>query len=252
MTPADDYREVADLLFGARERYRTVRATIEHRRRGTLATEAERRYTEYGFSHGILSNFDPPYHVPRYRTYEDLAETSRLWHERPDRWRQETDHADGSGTEYRVADGKGPWWYYEVPDHAPYRAHYSPANPHGEFSADKELACLLDPFRERYGFECTLRIAGEAHVTGRKTIEVKAKAISWDYAPVGPFWDGADDYLISVDAEVGVILRFVSLLRDEECDSFEVTELAFDETFPEGTFVLELPGIEFETVDPLP
>lgn len=248
MRPDDDYRELSDLLFGAGERYRTVRATIEHRRQGMLATEAERRYTEYGFGHGILSNFDPPYHVPRYREYGDLKENTRLRHERPDRWRQETESSDEPGTTYRVADGKGPWWFYRPPDWA----DYSPTNSHGEFSPDEEFACLLDPFRVRYGFECTLKIVGEARITGRKTVEVEAKAISWGYAPVGPFWDGADDYLISVDAEIGVILRFASRLRGEECDSFEVTELAFDETFPDGTFALDLPGVEFERIDPLP
>lgn len=249
--PDDDYRELSGLLFEAGERYRTVRATIRHRRQGDIATEAINRYVEYGFSHGILSNFDPPYYVPRYREYGDLEETTRLWHERPDRWRQETESSDQPGTTYRVADGKGPWWFYGVPDHAPYRAHYSPTNG-GEFTPDEEFACLLDPFRVRYGFECTLKIVGEACVTGRQTIEVETKAISWDYAPHGPFWDGADDFLMSVDAETGVILRFASRLRGEECDSFEITELAFDETFADGTFALDLPGVEFELIDPLP
>lgn len=247
----DDFHKLSDLLFAAGDRYRTARAVVRHRRRGDLATEAENRYTEYGFSHGILSNFDPPYHVPRYREYGDLEETSRLWHERPDRWRQETDSSDSLETEYRVADGKGPWWYYGVPDHAPYRAHYSPANPRGEFTPDEKLSCLLDPFQVRYGFECTLKIVGEAQVMSRKSVEVRAEAISWDYAPHGPFWDGADDYLMSVDAEIGVILRFASRLRGEELDVFEMVELSFDEAFPPGTFALDLPGVEFERVDPM-
>lgn len=246
--PDDDYREISNLLFRTEDRYRTARATIEHRRQGMLATEAINRYVEYGFSHGILSNFDPPYHVPRYREYGDLEENTRLWHERPDRWRQETESSDQPGITYRVANGQGPWWFYQPPDWA----DYSPANPNGEFSPDEEFACLLDPFRVRYGFECTLKIVGEAYVTGRNTVEVEAKAISWDYAPHGPFWDGADDYLMSVDAEIGVILRFASRLRGAECDSFEITELVFDETFPEDTFVLDLPGIDFERIDPLP
>ncbi|MDP9480366.1 MAG: hypothetical protein M3R38_32670 [Actinomycetota bacterium] len=63
----DDFPELSNLLFGARERYLSVRATVHHRRHGDLATEAINRYVEYGFRHGILSNFDPPYHVPTYR-----------------------------------------------------------------------------------------------------------------------------------------------------------------------------------------
>lgn len=242
---ANQFRKVSDLLLGASERYRTARATIVRRRRGDLATEAENRYVDYGFGHGILSNLDPPFDVPRYRRYADLEEVSRLWHKRPDRWRQETEAGDGSGTVYRVADGKGPWWYYEAPD----RAHYSPTND-GGFSPDVELSCLLDPYEIRYGLgDCDVRIVGGAERLGRDTVEVEARAVSWDYAPVGPFWDGADDYLISVDAEIGVILRFASRLRGEECDAFEVTGLAFDEGFPRGTFFLDLPGVEFEGID---
>jgi len=240
----DYFRKLLDLLVGAGERYRTVRATVRHRRRGDLASEAENRYVEYGFRHGILFNFDPPFDVPRYREYADLEEISRLWHERPDRWRQETDPADGSGTVYRVADGKGPWWYYGAPN----RAHYSPTNG-GEFSPDEELSCLLDPYEIRYSLgDCDLRIAGRAELLGRDTIEVEARAVSWDYAPIGPFWDGADDYLMSVDAKIGAILRLASRLRGEECEVFEITELAFDEVFSEGKFVLDLPGVDFERI----
>ena len=242
---SDAFHRLSSLLFGAGERYRTARATVRHRRRGDLATEAEARYTEHGFRRGILTNFDPPFDVPRYREYADLEERSRLWHERPDRWRQETDAGDGPGTNYRVSDGRGPWWSYGASGHA----LHSPSND-GGFSPDVELSCLLDPYEIRYGLgDCELRILGGAERLGRETVEVEATAVSWDYAPVGPFWDGADDYKISVDAQVGTILRFASRFRGEECDVFEVTGLAFDEAFPEGTFALDLPGVEFERVD---
>jgi hypothetical protein len=49
-----------------------------------------------------------------------------------------------------------------------------------------------------------------------------------------------------VDAEVGVILRLASRLGGEEFDIFEVLDIAFDEAFAEGTFKLELQGVEFE------
>lgn len=247
----DDFQEISGLLFGARERFRSVRATVRHRRHGDLATEAINRYVEYGFRHGILSNFDPPYYEPRYRKYEDSKEVSRLWHERPDRWRQETDASGGSGTTYRVVDGKGPWWAYSPPD----RALYSPTNEPREFRPDKALSGLLDPYEMRYN-EVRFSILGTRLMTFgsgtvvsvRQTVEVQAEAISWDYAPLEPFEDGADDYLLSVDAEVGVVLRLASRLRGEEFDVYEVLDIAFDEAFPEGTFRLELPGVEFQQV----
>jgi len=244
----DDFRELSDLLFGARERYRTVR----HFRRGVLATEATGRYVEYGFRNNILPNLDPPYYEPRYREYGDLEEVSRLWHERPDRWRQETDLSDGSGIKYRVADGKGPWWAYSPPDWA----LHSPTNEPTEFSPDGELSGLLDPYELPYD-ELRYRIRGTAAQTfgggstvgTRETVEVEAEAISWDYAPLEPYQEGADDYLLSVDAEVGVILRLASRLGGEEFAVFEMVDLAFDEAFAEGTFRLELPGVEFKRVD---
>jgi hypothetical protein len=73
---ADDFQELLALLFGASERYHSVRATVRHRRRGGLVTEAINRYVEYGFRNNILSNFNPPYHEPRYREYGDLDEIS--------------------------------------------------------------------------------------------------------------------------------------------------------------------------------
>jgi hypothetical protein len=58
--------------------YRSVRASVRHRRHGTLATEAINRYEEYGFRRGILQNLDPPYDRPRYREYGDLDEISSI------------------------------------------------------------------------------------------------------------------------------------------------------------------------------
>jgi hypothetical protein len=209
------------------------------------------RFVEYGFRNNILSNFDPPYDEPRYREYGDLEEVSRLWHERPNRWRQETDSSDGSGTLYRVVDGEGPWWFFEPPEWA----DFSPTNG-GEFSPDGALSGLLDPYELRYD-ELRYRIRGTGSrslgsgsgAVVRETVEAEAEAISWNYAPLEPFQEGAEDYLLSVDAEVGVILRLASRLRGEEYDVFEVLDIAFDEALAEGTFRLALQGVEFEQVE---
>jgi hypothetical protein len=247
MPPAanDDFRELSALLFGAGERYRSVRAAVRHRRRGDLATEAINRYVEYGFRNNILTNFDPPYHEPRYRECGDLDEISLLWHVRPNRWRQETDLSDGSGMVYRVVDGAGPWWFFKPPEWA----DCSPTND-GEFSPDGKLSGLLDPYELRYN-ELNYRILGTRtfghgnNVEVRESVEVRAEAVSWDYAPLEPFGEGADDYLLSVDAQIGIILRLASRLRGEDYDIFEVSEIAFDEVFAEGTFRLDLPGVQF-------
>lgn len=141
---------------------------------------------------------------------------------------------------------EGPWWFYQPPDWADWSPTYR-----GGFSPDGELSGLLDPYELRYSIRGTReRTFGcGAALSVRGTVEVEAEAISWDYAPLKPFEDGADDYLLSVDAELRVILRLASRLRGEEFDVFEVVDIAFDEEFPEGTFRLELPGVEFRRVD---
>jgi len=131
------------------------------------------------------------------------------------------------------------------------RALYSPTNEPREFSPDGALSGLLDPYELRYRIRGTgSRSFGRGSVAVvRETVEAEAEAISWDYAPLEPFQEGADDYLLSVDAEVGVILRLASRLRGEEFDVFEVLDIAFEEAFAEGTFRLELQGVEFQRVE---
>ena len=52
-----------------------------------------------------------------------------------------------------------------------------------------------------------MRITGHGNtLTGREAVEVKVKVNSWDYPPIVLFAVDADDYLMSVDAEVGVVL----------------------------------------------
>lgn len=49
-----------------------------------------------------------------------------------------------------------------------------------------------------------------------------------------------------MDAEIGTILRAAARLDGREFRVAEATEIAYDERFPEDTFRLELPGVEFE------
>jgi hypothetical protein len=52
-----------------------------------------------------------------------------------------------------------------------------------------------------------------------------------------------------VNAEVGTILRVAARLEGRELRVAEVTEVAYNEEFPDDTFRLELPGVEFRRVD---
>ncbi len=46
----DDFRELSTLLFGAKERYRSARATITHTIDGVVAEESKRRFVDWRFA----------------------------------------------------------------------------------------------------------------------------------------------------------------------------------------------------------
>ncbi len=90
-------------------------------------------------------------------------------------------------------------------------------------------------------------------VAGREAIGVVVGTISWGYPPsiFRGFYtpSGTTDHLLLVDAEVGVILRAAARLEDREFYVAEITEIAFNEEFPDDTFRLELPKVEFQRID---
>jgi hypothetical protein len=85
---------------------------------------------------------------------------------------------------------------------------------------------------------------GRADVTGRQAILVRAtrRGREW-HGPAG-LPEGAHHHELAVDAERGVLLRTVSVLDGQEFHSNEVLEIAFDEPFPEDTFVFTPPAGE--------
>jgi hypothetical protein len=115
---------------------------------------------------------------------------------------------------------------------------------------------MLDPSEESFYHsvvdDTTIHKTGRrAPVAGREAVEVMIKTISWGYPPsiFRGFYapDGTTDHLLLVDGEVGTILRAAARLEGREFYVAEVTEVAYDEQFPENTFRLELPGVEFRT-----
>lgn len=267
MSQSDSLRELSELLLGAKKRYRTARATVHHALNGTLATEADRRFYGYARRRGMVYYFGAlapedgslPEGAPGHLTFDDSDEISRVWHEPPRRWRQETypsgigPRVGRSGTlfttdpriAYQVADGEeGRWWTYN-----PYRgvADRFIGYP-GLRRQPPELAYLLDPSEERFYSELLdteLEVVGAGERAGHEILEILAKTVSWDHPPWNePFIAGADHHRLSVGAEAGIILRFSAQMDGREIYVAEVTEVTFDEDFPEGIFRLDLPGME--------
>jgi hypothetical protein len=91
-------------------------------------------------------------------------------------------------------------------------------------------------------------------VAGRECVEVRAETLPWGYPPYvfstyRAVSEGATNHLMLVDAEVGTILRVAARLEGREFRVAEVTEVAYDEEFPDDTFQLKLPGAQFELRD---
>ena len=86
----DDFQELSGLLFGAKERYRSVRATISHTVDGSVAEESKRRFVDWRFEQpggsglGILRTEEERRahgaDVPQdfYLSYEDSEKTYHL------------------------------------------------------------------------------------------------------------------------------------------------------------------------------
>lgn len=261
----DDFHELSELLFGAKERYRSARAAILHTVDGAVAEEANRRFVDWRFAQpggsgmGILRTEEERYahgsDVPQdfYLDYEDTEEVYRLWHERPDRWREERRTTDDEMLRCVVfGSARGPRWVYDPPETAFYVPTFSQPWPRGDPYTD--LSFMLDPSEELFYY--SLLDNASVHKTGRRAtvadreaVEVRVETISWGYPPMifhGFFVpSGTTDHLLLVDAGVGIILRAAARLEGREFYVAEVAEIALDEEFDEDTFRLQLPGVEF-------
>jgi hypothetical protein len=262
----DDFQELSELLFGAKERYRSARATIRHTVDAAVAEESNRRFVDWRFAQpggsalGILRTEEerrahgPDVPQDFYHRYKDTEEVFRLWHERPDRWREERRTPQGTLLRCVVAAGRyAPLWIYEPPQ----TAIHVPSVPE-QRQPDPFLAFMLDPSEEIVYYslldDATVHKTGRrTTVAGREALEVRVGTVSWGYPPAifrgYSVPEGTTDHLLLIDAEVGTILRAAARLEGREFYVAEVAEVAYDEELPEGTFRLELPGVEFRRRD---
>ena len=257
----DDFRKISGLLFGAKERYRSARAALSLTLDAAVAEEANRRFVDWRFDQkggpgmGMGGKPGPPVKEDFYHGYENTEEVIRIWHERPDRWREDrSSAATGELLGAVAAAGRGAsLWLY----HPPQPAIHVPSVPERR-DPDTFLAFMLDPSEDLFRYslidDATVSKTGRtAAVAGREAVEIEVGTISWGYPPTifrgyHVFW-GTTDHLLLVDAEVGTILRAAARLEGREFYVAEVAEIAYDEGFPEDVFRLELPGVEFTRME---
>jgi hypothetical protein len=196
---------------------------------------------------GIKGKSGPPQREDVYHEYEDSKGWIRLWHRRPDLWREERRTLEGH---LRVCDFSGGMgglrWIYEPPE---WVAHIPLIDE--QEGRDTRFSFMLDPseyvFSETFRDGTTVNKTGiEATLAGRECVEVRAETVSWGYLPYvfstyPAHSEGATDHLLLVDAEVGTILRVAARLEGREFRVAEITEVAYDEEVPEETSGLNYP-----------
>jgi outer membrane lipoprotein-sorting protein len=135
-----------------------------------------------------------------------------------------------------VRDGDR-WWMYS-PEHG---ASSNEADPDVGSGVGEAARHLLDP-----AFVVAvlhLRLAGAATAAGRDCIRLAGtprETPDHGFA-LHRFGFGADEVDLLVDRERGVLLRAEARFEGEPFSVAEVTEVAFDESFPPETFTFELP-----------
>jgi hypothetical protein len=175
------------------------------------------------YRYGILSVFDPPFHdtaVPRERGPGiGLAPLASGTSSRIAGVRRPTFAVD-SGTTYRVADGEG-------------------SSPISWISTRSAKVSATATCGSRLVRNCWAQ-RPQRWRPGRSP----GTTAGWTFL-------GWCRRLADIGAEVRVILRPASRLRDQECDSFEVPDIGLGKIFSEGTFTLGLSGVRFDRVDRL-
>lgn len=216
--------ELLELLWGARERWKTVRATLRYWEDTARRREAWDRLSTQG-PPGSLVQFGPMVNHESRPRFE--VAVRRVWARKPYRWRLEFESSDG--TNIFVGDLAWP----ETPE-APRTDCVTLPGALSLETIDGTVAYTFDPWI--LVPELEMRVLGRAKHTGREAVRVSAVAEAGQSTILGA---GADDYELLVDAKWGVLLRSASRLDGEEFEVTEILDIAFDEDLPEELFDAE-------------
>jgi outer membrane lipoprotein-sorting protein len=160
----------------------------------------------------------------------------RVWFERPDRWR-EVREGDEWGPTLTVRDGGRLWTYDDTLGALSDDVEGNPAAGLGE-----DLALHLDP-APLIG-QLTFEPGGLAKRAGRPVVRARATPRLPDAQPqLGSLLGalGADELLLEMDLERGVLLRTEVRRAGEAFRVYEAEDVEFDATHPPQTFSFEPP-----------
>lgn len=243
-----DLGDVLELLHDAEPRWTTLRAVGRQWRHSTRAGEAFERHF------AALEASQPPGSVVRVTASytpdgsqppepDESEDVWRLWMERGGRTRAE--FSVGKDTVSAVFDG--PTWWSWSPYAGGMTNRGATNHGHGLGPAGTmiDTAAVLSAVR--------LEFLSKGTLLGRDVLRVRGvPRPRLGYGPdhgLNELGVGADDYLFSVDAERGVLLRSEARFGEQPFTVIEMTEIEFDADLPAETFTIVLPeGETFEDV----
>lgn len=239
MEPTSELGQLLELIHGARYRFETVRATIRRWHHPQRSAEAFARHIEE--SEGTL--FVGLEGTPTDSRPETEQAVCELWVDKPGRRVREEWQGRSGGFELGIRVGKR-WWMYDR-----YTGAISNEDDlsHGS-GVGQEFQHFFDPAPLLSALD--LEPLGEERVAARAGVRARAIPRRWDEEqdPTDLFLHqlgiGADEWELVVDRERGVLLRSEARLGNASYDISEVIEIAFDEDFPDETFVFEPPAGE--------
>ena len=223
-----DLAELLELLYTARDRWRTVHAILRdwtHLERSQLAFERHLERTKgiRGPSLAVGAYGEGAGQYPR-----ELQFAVEIWLDRRRRFREER----SSQRMTLVSDGERALIY--SPESGVIEHETNTVRP----TAD----ALLDPAALIAALE--LARHGTTVVAGRDAFVVEAEPRLPATAPADLVPYGCDGIALAVDAERGVVLRLEARLDGEPVRVLEVTAIAFDEDLPDELFRFEPPAGE--------
>ena len=214
--------EVLELVQAARHRFTAVEATVrqEHRVPPPNVGQPDR---------AALSRADDE---PGPEAPQLMATVSRLWVERPSRFRQE-DGPEGQATTSSVVVIDGDHWWRYYPGSGVSSNDGDPSS-----GLVPSLAILLEP--SELLSEVELSVVGPVTVAGRAGIEMTATPCPLLRFPASSYsWltRGADQLQLVIDAERGLLLRLVRMAGGQRLEAQEVLDVTYDQVLPRQLFV---------------
>jgi outer membrane lipoprotein-sorting protein len=232
--------DLLELMHGASRRWNTARLVTREWSQAEgrhIAFDRQRRAAG-GSNAGSVSTASALMTAAGAEEPATSESVSRLWIDRlGERTRTERDGEYGGSLHIRVEDL---WWSYNPDMGATSNQHDPPQR-----RSSPTLEATLDPSILIPQFDFTeVSAVGAATVAGRPAVTALATTRMTNLPPalLGHPAPGADDLVIAIDAERGVILRFEARVDDRTFSTYEVVEADFDEDFSPELFTFVPPN----------